>query len=98
MGRTKKDPYASDTDDLETHLSLCLVFPKDSETHAVLAVGDAFFKKLFIRCRQSDSLLSLASACRKHSGIKIPEGCYDPHVSLLWYVVGVCLSRDSEFG
>ena len=48
-----------------------------------LAVGDAFDKKLFIRCRKSDSLLSLASAGRKHSLIKVFGRYYDPHVSLL---------------
>jgi 2',3'-cyclic-nucleotide 3'-phosphodiesterase len=49
-----------------------------------LAIGDAFFKKLFIRCRRSDSLLSLASACRElSSGAKVDEALYDPHVSLL---------------
>ena len=48
-----------------------------------LAVGDTFTKKLFIRCRRSDSLLSLASACRESSGVKVDEAQYDPHVSLV---------------
>jgi 2',3'-cyclic-nucleotide 3'-phosphodiesterase len=49
-----------------------------------LAVGDTFTKKLFIRCRRSDSLLSLASACRGFSaGVKVGEAEYDPHVSLV---------------
>ena len=47
-----------------------------------LAVGDEFNKKLFLRCKQSDSLISLAFACRKYSCVKTPEGRYDPHVSL----------------
>lgn len=48
-----------------------------------LAVGDEFNKKLFLRCRQSDSLMSLASAFRGYSCVKTPKGRYDPHVSLL---------------
>lgn len=50
-----------------------------------LAVGDAFHKKLFIRCRQTDSLLSLASACQTYSGVEMPggPGTYDPHISLV---------------
>jgi hypothetical protein len=48
-----------------------------------LAVGDEFNKKLFLRCKQSDSLISLALACRQYSCVKTPKGRYDPHVSLL---------------
>ena len=48
-----------------------------------LAVGEAFFKKLFIRCKRSDSLLQLASSCRAFSSAKIDEAQYDPHVSIL---------------
>jgi hypothetical protein len=48
-----------------------------------LATGDSFFKKLFIQCKRSESLLSLAAACRKHSGVKFNEAWYEPHVSLL---------------
>jgi len=48
-----------------------------------LAVGDTFTKKLFIRCRRSDSLLSLSSACRQFSAVKSGEAEYDPHVSLV---------------
>jgi len=48
-----------------------------------LAVGDTFTKKLFIRCRRPESLLSLASACREFSAVKFGEAEYDPHVSLV---------------
>lgn len=48
-----------------------------------LANGDAFFKKLFIRCGRSESLLRLASTCRVFSSAKIDEAQYDPHVSIL---------------
>jgi hypothetical protein len=48
-----------------------------------LAVGDEFNKKLFLRCRQSDSLISLTSACRQYSCVKTPKGRYNPHVSLV---------------
>jgi hypothetical protein len=48
-----------------------------------LAVGDTFTKKPFIRCRRSDSLLSLASACRVFSAAKVGEAEYNPHVSLV---------------
>lgn len=48
-----------------------------------LTIGNAFFKRLFIRCARTESLLQLASACR---ALSIPSGeqvDYDPHVSLL---------------
>ena len=48
-----------------------------------LAVGDAFHKKFFIRCKRTDSLLQLASSCRAFSSATIDESQYDPHVSLL---------------
>lgn len=48
-----------------------------------LAVGDAFHKKLFIRCKRSGSLLQLASRCRAFSSANIDEAQYDPHVSIL---------------
>jgi 2',3'-cyclic-nucleotide 3'-phosphodiesterase len=48
-----------------------------------LATGDAFFKKLFIRCKRSDSLLQLAARCRAFSSVNIDEMQYDPHVSIL---------------
>lgn len=48
-----------------------------------LAVGDAFFKKLFIRCKRAESLLRLASSCRLYSSAKVDEAQYDPHVSIL---------------
>ena len=48
-----------------------------------LAVGDAYFKKLFIRCQRSSSLLQLASSCRVFSSAESGEAQYDPHVSLL---------------
>lgn len=48
-----------------------------------LAVGDAYFKRLFVRCKRSDSLLKLASSCRAFSSANIDEAQYDPHVSLL---------------
>lgn len=48
-----------------------------------LATGNAFFKKLFIRCARSDSLLQLAASCRAFSSANIDETQYDPHVSIL---------------
>lgn len=48
-----------------------------------LAVGDAFTKKLFIRCERSDSLLQLASSYRVFSSAKVDEAQYDPHVSIV---------------
>jgi 2',3'-cyclic-nucleotide 3'-phosphodiesterase len=48
-----------------------------------LATGDAFFKKLFIRCERTDSLLQLAASCRAFSSAKLDEAQYDPHVSIL---------------
>ena len=48
-----------------------------------LALGDAFFKKLFIRCERSESLLRLAASCRVFSSSKTGEAEYDAHVSLL---------------
>lgn len=48
-----------------------------------LAVGSAFFKRLFIRCKRAESLLKLASSCRAYSSAKIDEALYDPHVSVL---------------
>jgi len=48
-----------------------------------LAIGDAFHKRLFVRCKRSDSLLQLASNCRAFSSANIDEAQYDPHVSLL---------------
>lgn len=48
-----------------------------------LATGDMYFKKLFIRCKRSDSLLQLASSFRAFSSATVDEAQYDPHVSLL---------------
>lgn len=48
-----------------------------------LAVGDAYYKKLFVRCKRTDSLLQLASSCRIFSSATIDGAQYDPHVSLL---------------
>ena len=48
-----------------------------------LAVGDAYHKRLFVRCKRSDSLLQLASSCRAFSSANVGEAQYDPHVSLL---------------
>lgn len=48
-----------------------------------LAVGESYFKRLFVRCKRSDSLLRLASSCRAFSSATIDEAQYDPHVSLL---------------
>lgn len=48
-----------------------------------LAIGNAYFKKLFIRCKRSGSLLQLASSCRVFSSAETTEAQYDPHVSLL---------------
>lgn len=48
-----------------------------------LASGETFFKKLFIRCERSESLLRLVSSCRGSSSAKTDEAQYDPHVSLL---------------
>lgn len=81
---TSQIPLTTTRDDFQTWLD-GIDLPPDTVVveFQELAVGDAFHKKLFIRCEQSDSLLSLASACRKHSDIKISEGLYDPHVSLV---------------
>lgn len=48
-----------------------------------LAVGESYFKRLFVRCKRSDSLLRLASSCRAFSSATKDEAQYDPHVSLL---------------
>ena len=48
-----------------------------------LAVGDTYHKRLFVRCKRSDSLLQLASSCRAFSSANVGEAQYDPHVSLL---------------
>lgn len=48
-----------------------------------LAIGEAFFKRLFIRCARTESLLQLASACRALSTPSGDQAEYDPHVSLL---------------
>jgi 2',3'-cyclic-nucleotide 3'-phosphodiesterase len=48
-----------------------------------LATGDMYFKKLFIRCKRSESLLRLASSCRAFSSATIDEAQYDPHASVL---------------
>jgi 2',3'-cyclic-nucleotide 3'-phosphodiesterase len=79
-------PRASITGDPQTWLNETTL-PDTSAAEVEfqeLAVGDTFTKKLFIRCRRSDSLLSLASACRGFStGVKVGEAEYDPHVSLV---------------
>jgi hypothetical protein len=52
-------------------------------TFQELAVGDTFTKKLFIRCERAESLLELATSCRKHSNSESDGADYDPHVSLV---------------
>ena len=81
---TSQIPLTTTRDDFQTWLD-GIDLPPDTVVveFQELAVGDAFHKKLFIRCEQSDSLLSLASTCRKYSDVRIPEGRYDPHVSLV---------------
>ncbi|KAM0722007.1 hypothetical protein Q7P37_002933 [Cladosporium fusiforme] len=49
-----------------------------------LATGGAFFKRLFIRCRRSESLLQLAIVCQNFSSEYASRAQYDPHVSLLY--------------
>jgi hypothetical protein len=48
-----------------------------------LAIGDAFHKRLFVRCKRLESLLQLASSCRAFSSANIDEAQYDPHISLV---------------
>jgi len=63
-----------------------------------LASGSTFFKRLYIRCHRTPSLLALASLCRRHAvhrGTQTwapvdenvqqwVEESYDPHISLLY--------------
>lgn len=61
-------------------------FPEVTEVEVdfqELAIGVSFFKRLFIRCTPTESLLQLASACRALSMPSDDQMEYDPHVSLL---------------
>ena len=80
--RLPRQSIASDPQKWLDELDLPAISTVEVKFHE-LATGDMYFKRLFIRCKRSDSLLQLASSCRAFSSAKIDETQYDPHVSLL---------------
>jgi 2',3'-cyclic-nucleotide 3'-phosphodiesterase len=82
---TSRIPRQTITDDPQKWLDEIKLppIPEAVVSFKEVAVGDAYFKKLFIRCKRDEALLRLARACRVHSSKGDGEEEYDPHVSLV---------------